>query len=109
MKPENQQNATVNPKLRPVFVFIHGGAFQGGTASDRIYNGANLSASQDIVVVTFNYRLGVLGFLNLPGVVEPNLGLRDQEVALQWVDSYIECFGGNPNNITLWLVKVKDS
>ena len=99
---------------KPVLIFVHGGAFQQGTACEPPFNGAKLSAALNIVVATFNYRLGILGFFHpteekrdgkLSGSsVETNVGIRDQELAFEWVQKYIEFFGGNTENITLWYV-----
>ena len=92
----------------PVLVFVHGGGFVHGASSQRLYpggpalyDGARMAATQDIVVVTFNYRIGVLGFLaGAPGVT-PNLGLLDQQLALRWVQRNIGAFGGDPARVTL--------
>lgn len=91
----------------PVLVFIHGGAFQGGAGSLPIYNGSKL-APRRAVVVTLNYRVGVFGFLALPGLnaesahkTSGNYGLLDQIEALRWLRQNIERFGGNPANITI--------
>ncbi len=90
--------------MKPVFFWIHGGAFVGGSGNE--YDGSQFAANGDVVVVTFNYRLGLLGFvnmgeaLNLPELPS-NLGLRDQLMALQWVRDNIEAFGGDPNKITI--------
>ncbi|MBH1937293.1 carboxylesterase/lipase family protein [Streptomyces sp. AV19] len=86
---------------RPVLVFLHGGGFWTGGAGLPWYDGASLAAAGDIVVVTISYRLGTLGFLSLPGVSEPNLGLRDQLAGLRWLHDNITAFGGDPSNITL--------
>ncbi|HVT77840.1 MAG TPA: carboxylesterase family protein [Acidimicrobiales bacterium] len=85
----------------PVMVFIHGGAFRIGTGSLSVYDGAPLAA-REVVVVTINYRLGVLGFLNLPDVGPANVGLLDQIAALQWVRDNIDAFGGDPDNVTIF-------
>ncbi|WP_372411038.1 carboxylesterase/lipase family protein [Streptomyces luteireticuli] len=85
----------------PVLVFLHGGGFWTGGAGLPWYDGAALAATGDIVVVTVAYRLGTLGFLDLPGVSEPNLGLRDQLAGLRWLHDNIAAFGGDPSNITL--------
>ena len=86
---------------RPVIVWLHGGAFWTGAGSLDWYDGASLSRHGDVVVVGVNYRLGALGFMHLPGVSEPNLGLHDQFAALRWVSQEIEAFGGDPDNITV--------
>ncbi len=93
---------------RPVFVFVYGGAFvSGSTAAELydggplVYDGARLAATQDIVVVTFNYRLGALGFLAGVGGLEGNYGLRDQQLALRWVQENAAAFGGDPRRVTL--------
>ncbi|MGI4745722.1 MAG: carboxylesterase/lipase family protein [Janthinobacterium lividum] len=89
---------------RPVMVWIHGGAFLLGSAD--MYDAAHLAASGEIVVVTINYRLGVLGFLDLGGAlndddIPSNLGLRDQIAALRWVRDNIAAFGGDPGHVTI--------
>lgn len=91
-------------KKRPVMVWIHGGGFVVGSGSSELYNGANLARNGDVVVVTFNYRLGALGFLyfeNKPGF-DNNLGIRDQIAALRWVRENIASFGGDPDQITIF-------
>ncbi len=88
---------------RPVLVWIHGGAYTSGSGA--LYNGSELAASGDIVVVTINYRLGVFGFVDLAAVtdadVPSNLGLRDQIAALEWVRDNIAAFGGDPERVTV--------
>jgi para-nitrobenzyl esterase len=85
---------------RPVMVFIHGGAFLFGTGSD--YDGSQFAEEGDIVVVTINYRLGVLGFGDFSALGVPNnLGLQDQIAALRWVRENIAAFGGDPDCITV--------
>lgn len=89
----------------PVFVWIHGGAFLIGSGSQPIYDGAQL-ARRGMVVVTLNYRMGALGFLNhraLAGQAggSANFGLLDQIAALRWVERNITAFGGDPGNVTL--------
>ena len=86
---------------RPVMVWIHGGGFMTGAGSKPRFNGARLAVQGDVVVITFNYRLGILGFLNLPGI-PPNIGLQDQIVAIEWVKENIQQFGGDPQNITIF-------
>ena len=94
----------------PVMVWIHGGAFETGSASMPIYDGSSL-ASKGIVMVTLNYRLGFFGFFGHPQLTEEakaesvptaNYGLLDQIAALVWVKRNIEAFGGDPANVTLF-------
>lgn len=82
----------------PVLVFLHGGSFQWGSSS--IFDGSKLAAAEDMVVVSLNYRLGVLGMLPtspIPPAVrgEANFGLMDQQMALQWVNRWVHRFGGD--------------
>nr|WEQ60889.1 esterase [Phaedon brassicae]WET52655.1 cholinesterase [Phaedon brassicae]WET52782.1 cholinesterase [Phaedon brassicae] len=87
-----------NKKL-PVYLFIHGGAFLGGSSSNF---GPKYLIEGDIIVVTINYRLGPLGFLSTEdGIVSGNMGIKDQHLALQWTHKNIELFGGNPNDIVI--------
>ncbi|XP_069105075.1 neuroligin-3-like [Argopecten irradians] len=86
---------------KSVMVWIYGGAFISGTASN--YDGSLLALHGDVIVVTFNYRLGVLGFFSTgDSNAKGNYGLWDQIEALKWVKSNIEHFGGNPESITLF-------
>ena len=85
----------------PVVVWLHGGAFVAGAGSQAWYDGARLAAGLGVVVVTVNYRLGVLGFLHLAGEVPANLGLLDQVAALRWVRANIAAFGGDPARVTV--------
>jgi len=93
---------------RPVMVWIHGGAFTLGTGGSELYNGRRLARRGDVVLVTINYRLGALGFLNADGVfgtdgpIVPNVGLHDQIAALGWVRDHIEAFGGDPEQVTVF-------
>jgi para-nitrobenzyl esterase len=93
---------------RPVLVWIHGGAFCLGSGSQPVYRGTTLAKRGDAVVVTINYRLGMLGFLNLNEVTggripaTGNEGLLDQIAALEWVRDNISAFGGNPHNVTVF-------
>jgi len=86
---------------RPVLVWFPGGAFTVGASSQPVYDGTQFCAEQDVVLVTCNYRLGALGFLDarrIGGVA--NNGLRDAIAALEWVRDNIEAFGGNPDRVT---------
>lgn len=93
---------------RPVLVWIHGGGFLVGAGSTAIYGGGPLAERGDVVVVTINYRLGVLGFSHLgllghTGLEDAtNVGIKDQIAALEWVRDNIEHFGGDPGNVTLF-------
>jgi para-nitrobenzyl esterase len=91
---------------RPVMVWIHGGAFTMGSGTEANYRNPSLAARGNIVLVTINYRLGMLGFLNLKeatgGKISAtgNEGLLDQIAALRWVRENIAAFGGDPDNVT---------
>nr|CAD7464510.1 unnamed protein product [Timema tahoe] len=88
--------------LRPVMVWIHGGAFELSSGDSSLY-GPDHFLAQDVVFVSINYRLGALGFLNLDGSdVSTNNGLRDQVMALTWVNKNISKFGGDPDNVTIF-------
>jgi para-nitrobenzyl esterase len=93
-------------QLLPVFVWIHGGDFITGQGAD--YDGAALVEAGHVIVVTLNYRLGVLGFLSHAALGREsadgssgNYGLMDQQFALQWVRDNIQAFGGDPRNVTV--------
>ena len=87
----------------PVMVWLHGGAFQQGSAARPEYNARRLAQEERVVVVTVNYRLGALGFLVSSELgLYGNYGLMDQRAALHFVKRHIESFGGDPNNITLF-------
>jgi para-nitrobenzyl esterase len=92
----------------PVMVYLYGGGFKNGSSAPRVYWGDTL-ARKGVVVVTVNYRLGVLGFLAHPGLaaeslhhVSGNYGLLDCIAALTWVKDNIASFGGDPANVTLF-------
>lgn len=85
---------------RPVLVWVHGGGFSSGSGGQVWYTGTRLAREADAVVVTLNYRLGVLGFLSADGI-PPNLGLADQLAALGWVRDNVAAFGGDPDDVTL--------
>ncbi len=91
----------------PVMVWIHGGALVTGSSKEPLYDGARL-AQEGVVVVSINYRLGVLGWLAHPDLsaesparISGNYGLMDQVAALEWVKRNIESFGGDPENVTI--------
>ena len=82
---------------RPVYVWIHGGAFTNVTPPLSWNDSQQLSLDGNAVVITISYRLGAFGFLG-----DLNLGILDQIAALQWIRNNIESFGGNPNNVTIF-------
>lgn len=84
----------------PVMVFVHGGGFVAGSNRAALYDGSSF-ARNGVVLVTLNYRLGIAGFLDLPGA-PANRGLLDVIAALRWVRSNIAAFGGAPGNVTLF-------
>lgn len=108
-------------KKRPVMFYIHGGAYNGGSGSDPLYDGTNLSAHGDVVVVTVNHRLNVFGYLYLarferllkgganasllehtPLRFSGNCGQMDLHLALTWVRDNIAAFGGDPDNVMVF-------
>ena len=86
---------------KPVFVFFHGGRYAIPGSHSPFYNGQYLAASQDIVVVTVSYRLGIFGFSGAPGY-KHNAGLRDQRSAVEWVRDNIAGFGGDSKRIIIF-------
>lgn len=95
-------------KKRPVMVWLHGGGYTAGSSCELpTYDGLNLSKSSDVVVVSVNHRLNVLGFLDLSGVSDKykysaNAGMLDLVAALEWVKTNIANFGGDPGNVTIF-------
>ncbi len=93
---------------KPVMVWVHGGAYILGSASQPLYDGRVMAGGGAVVVVTVNYRLGAFGFLDLTEFDSPrrrydsNLGLRDVLAALGWVRDNIAAFGGDPDRVTLF-------
>jgi para-nitrobenzyl esterase len=99
--------APADARDAPVLVWIHGGSLTGGFGGESLYDGAAL-ARRGLVVVSINYRLGVLGYLAHPGLsaesprgVSGNYGLLDQIEALRWVKRNIAAFGGDARNVTI--------
>jgi para-nitrobenzyl esterase len=92
---------------KPVLVWLHGGAYILGSSGQALYDGRRL-AGGDVVVVTVNYRLGALGFLDLSSFsgarrrFDSNIGLHDVLAALRWVRDNIAAFGGDPRKVTLF-------
>lgn len=89
-------------QLWPVLVYIHGGGFYSRSGQSYNYAGPQNLVDRKVVVVTFNYRLGSLGFLSTGTDEAPgNNGLKDQVELLRWVQANIAQFGGDPNKVTL--------
>lgn len=87
---------------RPVMVFIHGGAFSSGSGDATMY-GPDHFIKEDVILVTFNYRLGVFGYLNTNDEnAQGNAGMKDQIQALRWVQKNIRNFGGDPERVTVF-------
>ena len=103
-------NSKDTSQEKAVLVFIHGGNFRGGATSDPLYDGHNLiSKYPDVILVTIEYRLGILGFIDFSIVSggedyknSINLGLLDQICALKWIQKNIKNFGGDPNKVTIF-------
>lgn len=97
-------------KNKPVMVFFHGGGYAWGGTSDPIYDGQYfVEENEDIVMITCNYRIGMMGYIDLSNVEggedysdSTQLGLLDQIQALKWVQKNVEAFGGDPNNVTIF-------
>ena len=86
-----------------MLLWIHGGGFEMGHGPDQAGDGAAFAKSHGLVVVTFNYRLGALGFLDVPGERPTGaLGLHDQVAALRWTRENIAAFGGDPGQVTVY-------
>jgi para-nitrobenzyl esterase len=92
----------------PVMVYIHGGGYSGGSSRDFSEQGEAFLRASPVIYVSFNYRLGALGYLDFTRYstserpFESNLGLRDQVAALRWVHNNIREFGGDPDNVTVF-------
>ena len=95
-------------KKRPVMLWLHGGGYTAGSGQElRSYDGENLARRGDVVVVSLNHRLNVLGHLDLAGygdqyAASGNLGMLDIVAALEWVRDNIENFGGDPGSVTIF-------
>lgn len=94
---------------RPVLVYFHGGGFTRGSANHHLFTGDRLARFGDVVVVTVNHRLGVLGYLNLRDLADDgafrhsgNAGILDLVQSLEWVRDNIANFGGDPNAVTIF-------
>ncbi|GAB3340416.1 carboxylesterase/lipase family protein [Larkinella ripae] len=105
----NLWSAGVNDgKKRPVMVWLHGGGHTAGSSQELpSYDGENISKKGDVVLVSVNHRLNILGFLDLSAYgdkykASPNTSIMDLVAALQWVKTNIANFGGDPNNVTIF-------
>lgn len=105
----NVWTQSLNPNAKkPVMVWLHGGGFFAGSSIEQVaYEGENLSKYGDVVVVSINHRLNILGYLDLsPFGAEyensANAGTADMVAALQWIHDNISAFGGDPENVTLF-------
>ncbi|KAK0636783.1 Alpha/Beta hydrolase protein [Bombardia bombarda] len=89
--------------LKPVMLYLYGGGLTSGSGKNPNTDGTNLASHGDVVVVSVNYRVGSLGFLNFnDGVHNGNYGISDMVSALEWVHKYIDCFGGDPDRVTVF-------
>ncbi|KAF2708147.1 alpha/beta-hydrolase [Pleomassaria siparia CBS 279.74] len=105
--PTYNSTSDLTSKKLPVYVWIFGGRFSGGSGDVKTYDGSGL-AIKDVIVVTLNYRLGAFGFLAHPELSAEsghnssgNYGILDQQFALKWVQDNIASFGGNPNQVVV--------
>ncbi|KAH6566078.1 hypothetical protein BASA62_006919 [Batrachochytrium salamandrivorans] len=101
--PRAGVNRSHTKSLLPVLVVIHGGSFKHGGADTPILNAQTLTMSINAIVVTFNYRLSIFGFIGADaiGSSSHNYGILDQRAAIEWVSRNIEAFGGDPTKVTL--------
>ena len=95
-----KEKAVYSAAELPVIIIIHGGSFAFGGANAFSYSGTPLAAHAQAVVVTIQYRLGILGFAQ-SDTIPANLGLQDQRLAIEWVHENIASFGGSPGKVTL--------
>jgi len=104
----NVWTPTPDEAKRPVLVWLHGGGFEAGTGSTMLYDGTNVARRGDVVIVTINHRLGVMGHLHLADLLgddfagSANAGFLDIVAALRWVRTNIGAFGGDPDNVTIY-------
>lgn len=112
-KDENCQSLNIwtsqlsGKEKKPVFVWLHGGGFSDGSSIEQVaYEGDSLAKNGDVVVVTLNHRLNLLGFLDMSSFGEKyrnsvNAGIADLVAALEWIRDNIAAFGGDPSNVTI--------
>ncbi|KAH6657018.1 carboxylesterase [Truncatella angustata] len=107
--PINEDCLTINVWTKPqvgeekkaVLVWIHGGGYTSGSSAVPFYNGKKIAEEQDLVIVSFNYRLNIFGFPGSETYPAYNVGLLDQRLAIEWVRDNIANFGGDPARITI--------
>ncbi|KAK3180041.1 hypothetical protein K4F52_008533 [Lecanicillium sp. MT-2017a] len=87
---------------KPTMIYIYGGGFTYGSSQSSFYDGQHLAAEQDVIVVTFNYRVSILGFHGNPELENHNPGFLDQRLAIEWVKDNIPAFGGDLSRLTLF-------
>ncbi|KAJ6452477.1 carboxylesterase [Mycena sanguinolenta] len=100
-KENSMSSASTEGPGRPVMVFFYGGRFAIGGTNNTFYNGQYLADSEDVIVVTVNYRTNIFGFPGSPSTTQ-NLGLLDQRLALEWIRTNIAAFSGDPSRITIF-------
>ena len=104
----NVWTPSLGPSKKPVMVWLHGGGYDLGTSGRPAYDGTNLAAKHDVVLVSVNHRLNVFGYLYLGEIGgekyadSGNVGMLDIVLALQWVRDNIAQFGGDPGNVTIF-------
>lgn len=98
-----RRSGTDSSHRKPVILIIHGGGYTAGDGHEYDFRGTQLAAFGDVIAVNMNYRLGLFGFLDLGLPEAPgNMGHTDQTLAMQWVQKFIENFGGDPSRVTLF-------
>ena len=117
--PKNEDCLTLNiwesegtaeaDEAKPVMVFFHGGAYGWGGTTDPMYDGQNfVSANDDVILITCNYRLGLMSWADFSKIeggeeyTDINLGIRDHIAALEWIKNNVAAFGGDPDNVTIF-------
>ena len=117
--PKNEDCLTLNiwesegtaegGEAKPVMVFFHGGAYGWGGTTDPMYDGQNfVSANDDVILITCNYRLGLMSWADFSKIeggeeyTDINLGIRDHIAALEWIRNNVAAFGGDPDNVTIF-------
>ncbi|XP_073813923.1 juvenile hormone esterase-like [Musca autumnalis] len=97
------QPSSNNPNLLPVMVYFHGGGFYAGSPNPQIVGPEYFMDTQGVILAVPAYRLGIFGFLSTnDSVISGNFGLKDQTLALKWIQQNIEAFGGDPKRVTIF-------